>query len=74
MQTLAENRWEDYKWEYKGQTRFDYWGPGISWVEESSLDPLGIAEKEALYSTTSMPVAKSASDLSFYLWESQPLL
>ena len=76
MQTLGENRWEDYEWDYDsraGKTRFDYWGPGISFVEDPGMDPLGLSEKEALYSTTSVPSPKSVSDLSFYLWESEPL-
>ncbi|KAH8896207.1 FAD/NAD(P)-binding domain-containing protein [Thozetella sp. PMI_491] len=70
MQTLAENRWEDYRWVYRGE-RFSYWGSGVSWVEDASIDPLGLEERESLEKTTTIP--KKGSDLSFYLWESTPL-
>lgn len=71
MQTLSENRWEDYIWTYQGRTRFDYWGPGLSWIEEPERDPLGLAERETFAQTTSVP--KKGSDHSFYIWDGEPL-
>lgn len=70
MQVLAENRWEDYKWEYDGE-RYGYWGQGISWVESPELDPLGVEEQDAWSTTTTIP--RKDSDLSFYLWKGPPL-
>lgn len=69
IQTLAENRWEDYTWEYHGN-RYDHWQQGLSWIEEPLVDSLGRAESEALHSS-SMPTKHS--DISFDLWESNPL-
>ncbi|KAJ6182618.1 hypothetical protein N7485_001260, partial [Penicillium canescens] len=67
MQTLSENRWEDYIWTYQGRTRFEYWGAGLSWIEAPERDPLGIAEREAFAQTTSVP--KKGADRSFYIWD-----
>lgn len=69
IQTLAENRWEDYIWEYHG-SRYDYWQQGLSWIEDPLVDSLGRAEAEALHSS-SMPTKDS--DISFYLQECSPL-
>jgi hypothetical protein len=71
MQTLSENRWEDYIWTYQGRTRFEYWGAGLSWIEEPERDPLGMAERETFAQTTSVP--KKGSDHSFYIWDGEPL-
>ncbi|KAF2148109.1 putative FAD-containing monooxygenase [Myriangium duriaei CBS 260.36] len=69
MQVLAENKWENYNWEYKGN-RFDYWEKGFSWIEEPHQDQLGIEEAESQHcSTTPRPGA----DLSYYLWAGTPL-
>lgn len=70
MQTLAENRWEDYHWTYN-DGRFAYWGQGISWVEDSSVDILGREERESLSNTTTIPLY--SGDVSYYLWESDPV-
>ncbi|EED19230.1 hypothetical protein TSTA_025470 [Talaromyces stipitatus ATCC 10500] len=69
IQTLAENRWEDYAWEYHGN-RYDYWEQGLSWIEEPLADSLGRDEAEALHSST---IPTKDSDISFYLRESSPL-
>ncbi|KAH8702351.1 hypothetical protein BGW36DRAFT_395003 [Talaromyces proteolyticus] len=69
MQILAENRWEDYSWGYH-HNRFAHWEGGRSWVEDPLADPLGREERISNYATT---VPGKDSDLSFYLWESEPL-
>lgn len=69
IQTLAENRWEDYTWEYHGN-RYDHWQQGLSWIEDPLVDSLGRAEAEALHSS-SMPTKDS--DISFYLQAYSPL-
>lgn len=69
IQTLAENRWEDYAWEYHGN-RYDHWQQGLSWIEEPLVDSLGRAEAEALHSST---MQTKDSDISFYLQEYSPL-
>ncbi|KAF9883608.1 hypothetical protein FE257_003115 [Aspergillus nanangensis] len=71
MQTLSENRWEDYIWEYNGRTRFEYWGHGLSWIEEPGADALGLQERDSLLTASSVP--RADSDFSFYLWECPPL-
>lgn len=70
MQVLSEGRWEDYAWEYE-ETRYTYWGHGISWVESPELDPLGLDERE--WFMTANTIARKASDLSYYLWKGSPL-
>lgn len=70
MQTLAENRWEDYEWTYR-HGRYAYWGRGMSWVEQPELDPLGTDENQALLNTTTMP--RAGDDLTYYLNEVPPL-
>ncbi|KAF4835658.1 FAD-binding monooxygenase moxY [Colletotrichum tropicale] len=70
MQSLAEDRWEDYEWRYNGN-RYAYWGNGFSWIEKPELDPLGIGERE--YSKTMTTIAERSSDLSFYLGKADPL-
>lgn len=70
MQVLAENRWEDYKWEYC-EERFSYWGQGISWVEDPSIDQLGLVERESMLSSTT---PQKVGDISYYLWASEPIL
>ncbi|KAI8220717.1 FAD-binding monooxygenase moxY [Colletotrichum sp. SAR 10_86] len=70
MQSLAEDRWEDYEWRFDGN-RYAYWGNGFSWIEQPALDPLGIEERE--YSKTMTTIAQRSSDLSFYLGKADPL-
>ncbi|KAH0430163.1 hypothetical protein CcaCcLH18_05867 [Colletotrichum camelliae] len=70
MQSLAEDRWEDYEWRFDGN-RYAYWGNGFSWIEKPQLDPLGIEERE--YSKTMTTIAERSSDLSFYLGKADPL-
>ncbi|KAG5800561.1 hypothetical protein H9Q69_000448 [Fusarium xylarioides] len=70
IQVLAEDRWEDYEWIH-GSERYSYWGHGLSWIEEPALDPLGATKLDMIESMTTLP--KKDSDLSFYLWESNPL-
>lgn len=70
MQVLAENRWEDYEWEYEWE-RYAYWGSGFSWIEDPEGDPLGIDERESWKTTATIP--HKDSDLSYYLWKSTPL-
>ncbi|KAJ0337008.1 hypothetical protein KNSL1_013070 [Colletotrichum chrysophilum] len=70
MQSLAEDRWEDYQWRFDGN-RYAYWGNGFSWIEKPELDPIGIDERE--YSKTMTTIAERSSDLSFYLGKADPL-
>ncbi|KAF4810222.1 FAD-binding monooxygenase moxY [Colletotrichum siamense] len=70
MQSLAEDRWEDYEWRFDGN-RYAYWGNGFSWIEKPELDPIGIDERE--YSKTMTTIAERSSDLSFYLGKADPL-
>ena len=70
MQTLAENRWEDYNWQHS-RDRFAYWANGVSWTEDRAADVLGFEEREGMENCRSVP--KTDSDLSFYLYESTPL-
>ncbi|KAF4995954.1 hypothetical protein FGRMN_4809 [Fusarium graminum] len=70
IQVLAEDRWEDYEWEHKSE-RYSYWGHGVSWIEEPELDPLGVRKQDMIEAMTTIP--KKDSDLSFYLWNSDPL-
>ncbi|KAH9225325.1 hypothetical protein K456DRAFT_1732009 [Colletotrichum gloeosporioides 23] len=70
MQSLAEDRWEDYEWRFDGN-RYAYWGNGFSWIEKPELDPIGIDERE--YSKTMITIAERSSDLSFYLGKADPL-
>ncbi|KAL4884967.1 FAD/NAD(P)-binding domain-containing protein [Aspergillus karnatakaensis] len=68
MQSLAEDRWEDYNFEY-GRNRFEHWGKGISWIEDPEKDRLGYEQ-----GTEKMPtVPDQKSDLSFYLLKNAPL-
>ncbi|KAF4876600.1 FAD-binding monooxygenase moxY [Colletotrichum siamense] len=70
LQSLAEDRWEDYEWRFDGN-RYAYWGNGFSWIEKPELDPIGIDERE--YSKTMTTIAERSSDLSFYLGKADPL-
>jgi hypothetical protein len=70
MQTLAEDRWNDYTWKYRGN-RFDHWGSGFSWIEHPELDPLGIALADSRHNMRTVP--HKGADLSFYLAEAAPL-
>ncbi|KAF5597823.1 sterigmatocystin biosynthesis monooxygenase stcW [Fusarium pseudocircinatum] len=70
IQVLSEDRWEDYKWTHESE-RYSYWGHGLSWIEEPSLDPLGATKQDMIEAMTTLP--KKDSDLSFYLWKSSPL-
>jgi len=70
IQVLSEDRWEDYEWEHKSE-RYSYWGHGTSWIEEPEQDPLGAGRQDMIESMTTIP--KKDSDLSFYLWKSDPL-
>ncbi|KAG9496517.1 hypothetical protein J7337_011293 [Fusarium musae] len=70
IQVLSEDRWEDYKWTHELE-RYSYWGHGLSWIEEPSLDPLGATKQDMIEAMTTLP--KKDSDLSFYLWKSSPL-
>ncbi|KAH6692485.1 hypothetical protein F5X68DRAFT_250704 [Plectosphaerella plurivora] len=69
LQVLAEDRWEDYQWEYERE-RYAYWGSGFSWVENAEGDPLGVAASESWKMST---VPRPGADLAFYLVESEPL-
>ncbi|KAL2860156.1 FAD/NAD(P)-binding domain-containing protein [Aspergillus pseudodeflectus] len=69
MQTLAEDRWEDYNWEFQG-SRFDYLGRGFSWIEDPAGDVLGREESEKWRMST---VPNKESDLSYYLVDAVPL-
>ncbi|KAM0323762.1 hypothetical protein ACHAQA_008699 [Verticillium albo-atrum] len=69
LQVLAEDRWEDYHWEYEKE-RYAYWGSGVSWVEDSAGDPLGVQISESWKMST---VPYPGADLAFYLVESDPL-
>lgn len=71
IQTLAEDRWEDYEWRYIDQNRFRYWGPGISWIEDPSIDPLGVDESDSRVTTATIP--RRGDDISFYLRKHIPL-
>ncbi|CAG9948957.1 unnamed protein product [Clonostachys rosea f. rosea IK726] len=70
MQCLAEDRWEDYYWQYDTE-RYAYWGQGISWIENLELDPLGLKIKEYHSNMTTIP--DRDSDLSFYLHKDAPI-
>ncbi|ETS84116.1 hypothetical protein PFICI_02141 [Pestalotiopsis fici W106-1] len=70
MQTLAENRWEDYNWDHAAE-RFSYWGNGISWTEDPNADKLGVEERSSMLESTTVP--GSSGDISYYLWASDPL-
>ncbi|KAK6205760.1 hypothetical protein LQW54_008244 [Pestalotiopsis sp. IQ-011] len=70
MQTLAENRWEDYCWDYFNE-RFSYWGNGISWIEDPEVDKLGVEERSSMVESTTVP--RRGQDISYYLWASDPL-
>ncbi|KAK0647922.1 putative sterigmatocystin biosynthesis monooxygenase stcW [Lasiodiplodia hormozganensis] len=69
MQVLAENKWENYSWTYRGN-RFAHWGKGMSWIEDPSGDGLGIDASEALRSRT---IPFKGADLSYYISECEPL-
>jgi cation diffusion facilitator CzcD-associated flavoprotein CzcO len=69
MQTLAEDRWEDYNWDFHA-SRFDYLGRGFSWIEDPAGDLLGREESEKWRMST-MP--NKGSDLSYYLVDAVPL-
>lgn len=70
MQCLAEDRWEDYEWDYECN-RFGYWRDGLSWIEKPSRDPLGIDERDFHQVMTTIPTR--TSDLSFYLRDTESL-
>jgi hypothetical protein len=70
MQCLAEDRWEDYYWNYD-QERYAYWGQGLSWVECPEQDPLGLQIREYQSQMTTLP--NKDSDLSFYLYRETPM-
>ncbi|KAL4948475.1 hypothetical protein BDW69DRAFT_203512 [Aspergillus filifer] len=64
MQTLAEDRWEDYDWVYEERNRFGYFGEGLSCIERPEQDTFGL-EWNRLREASTVPSA--SSDLSFYL-------
>lgn len=66
---LAEDRWEDYQWEYERE-RYAYWGSGFSWIEDPEGDPMGVETSESWKMST---VPRPGADLAFYLVESEPL-
>ncbi|KHN97490.1 monooxygenase [Metarhizium album ARSEF 1941] len=70
MQVLAEDRWEDYNWTYKGR-RYDYWGNGFSWIEQPKSDKLGIQERKSRNDMVTIP--NLDSDLGFYITPQAPL-
>jgi hypothetical protein len=70
MQCLAEDRWEDYYWNYD-QERYVYWGQGLSWVESPEQDPLGLQIRDYQSQMTTLP--NRDSDLSFYLHQKAPM-
>ena len=69
LQVLAEDRWEDYNWEYERE-RYAYWGSGVGWIEDPEGDPLGEDTSESWKMST---VPRPGGDLAFYLVESEPL-
>ncbi|RDW86102.1 flavin-containing monooxygenase [Aspergillus mulundensis] len=73
MQVLAEDRWEDFEWQYTGN-RFGYWGRGISWVEDlaGEVDCLGREGKGAKEASV-VPGVQGVGDLSFYLVQGEAL-
>jgi hypothetical protein len=68
---LAEDRWEDYEWKFTENNRFSYWGPGLSWIEDPSIDSLGIDESDSRVTTATIP--RRGDDISFYLRKHVPL-
>jgi hypothetical protein len=64
MQTLAEDRWEDYEWQY-GRGRFAYWGSGISWIEDPTEDALGLEGRMCQDTMSTIPYP--GADTSYYL-------
>lgn len=68
MQCLAEDRWEDYAWEYHGE-RYAYWNRGFSWIEKPEMDPLGLQAVKSVQQMNTIP--QPASDLSFYIGEAK---
>jgi hypothetical protein len=69
MQTLAEDRWEDFDFAYRNN-RFAYWERGLSWVENQETDCLGREERKATEAST-MP--KVGGDLSYYVVDGEAL-
>ncbi|KAL4816188.1 hypothetical protein BDW67DRAFT_185013 [Aspergillus spinulosporus] len=69
MQTLAEDRWEDFDFAYRGN-RFAYWGNGLSWIESQETDCLGKEERRAREAST---VPKVGGDLSYYVVDGEAL-
>lgn len=70
MQVLAEDRWEDYNWAYKGR-RYDYWRDGFSWIEQPESDKLGIQERKSKNDMVTIP--NIDADLGFYITQQAPL-
>lgn len=70
MQVLAEDRWEDYNWAYRGR-RYDYWGNGFSWIEQPKSDKLGIQERKSKNEMVTIP--NIDADLGFYITQQAPL-
>jgi hypothetical protein len=70
MQTLAEDRWHDYDWDFGGN-RFAHWGKGSSWIQDPAADRLGADQVEALTNTSTMP--SRTADLAFYIIKGEPL-
>lgn len=69
MQALAEDRWEDFDFTYRGN-RFAYWGRGLSWVEYPDIDCLGREERKAREAST---VPRVVGDLSYYVVDGEAL-
>jgi hypothetical protein len=69
MQTLAEDRWEDFHFTYRGN-RFAYWEKGLSWVENQDIDCLGREERKAREAST---VPKVGGDLGYYVVDGEAL-
>lgn len=70
IDTLAENRWEDYNWKYSGN-RFAYWDQGFSKTEKmAELETSGIEGQNKLLDEDT---ARQKADFSFYLHSAPPL-
>lgn len=70
IDTLAENRWEDYNWVY-ARNRFAYWDRGFSQTERQAMIEEGV-DADGQKSTNEHTVGGLA-DFSFYLRSAPPL-
>ncbi|KAH8663443.1 hypothetical protein BGZ60DRAFT_411320 [Tricladium varicosporioides] len=70
IDTLAENRWEDYSWKYSGN-RFAYWDQGFSKTEK--MAGLETTSAEEQKQSVREGASKEKVDFSFYLHSAPPL-